>query len=422
MNTLTIIGSQWGDEGKGKLADMMSEDADWVVRFNGGPNAGHTVVDEEGTFKFHHLPSASLHERPNVLLGPGMVINPEGLVEELDQLKEKRSIQPDIYLGARAHVITPFHPVVEVLEKAKEEVGTTGRGIGPTYEDKAARSGFRIQDIFRSDFEDRFLNRLERLKQIWNDPSELDRIEEDKFMKVVDKLRDLVPEGNVINTPPTVNKAIAEDEKVIFEGAQGTLLDIDFGTYPFVTSSNPTVGGIGTGAGVSPTKVDRRIGVVKAYTTRVGKGPMPTEDEGEFGKELREKGDEYGATTGRPRRCGALDLVGLKYAVELNDFTELALTKLDVLSGFDEIKVANHYHLDGEKITEFPASSDALAKCEPGYMTFEGWDDDVTHADDLDDLPAAARGYIDFLEGELGVPITIVSVGKKRSETMVLDK
>ena len=422
MNTLTIIGSQWGDEGKGKIADMLSEDADWVVRFNGGPNAGHTVVDEEGTFKFHHLPSASLHEGCNVLLGPGMVINPEGLVEELDQLQEKRGIQPDIYLGARAHVITPFHPVVEVLEKAKEEVGTTGRGIGPTYEDKAARSGFRINDLFRSDFEDRFRNRLERLKEIWDDPSQLDRIEEDKFLDVVDRLRDLVPDGNVISTPPTVNKAIAEDEKVIFEGAQGTLLDIDFGTYPFVTSSNPTIGGIGTGAGVSPTKVDRRIGVVKAYTTRVGKGPMPTEDEGEFGQALREKGDEYGATTGRPRRCGALDLVGLKYAVELNDFTELALTKLDVLSGFDEIKVANHYHLDGEKVTEFPPASDDLARCEPGYITFEGWDEDVSHADDLDELPSAARGYIDFLEGELGVPITIVSVGKKRSETIVLDK
>lgn len=212
MNTLTIIGSQWGDEGKGKIADLLSEDADWVVRFNGGPNAGHTVVDEKGEFKFHHLPSASLREDCKVLLGPGMVINPKGLVEELDQLQEARGIQPNIYLGARAHVITPFHPIIEVLEKAKEEVGTTGRGIGPTYQDKAARKGFRINDLLRSDFEERFLDRLERLKEIWNDPSKLDRIKEDKFLQVVDRLRELVPDENVVNSPSLLNRAIEDDE------------------------------------------------------------------------------------------------------------------------------------------------------------------------------------------------------------------
>jgi len=421
MNTLTIIGSQWGDEGKGKIADLLSEEADWVVRFNGGPNAGHTVVDDEGEFKFHHLPSASLHEDCKVLLGPGMVINPEGLVEELDQLQERRGFQPNIYVAARAHVITPFHPVLEVLEKSKDKVGTTGRGIGPTYQDKAARSGFRIVDLLRSDFEDRFRDRLERLKEIWNDPGELDRIEETKFMKLVDRLRNLVSDGRVINSSPVLNKAIDEGESVIFEGAQGTLLDIDFGTYPYVTSSNPTVGGIGTGAGVSPSRVERRIGVVKAYTTRVGKGPMPTEDTGELGKELRESGDEYGATTGRPRRCGPLDLVGLKYALNLNDMTEIALTKLDVLSGFDEIKVADHYMKDGEKITEFPPTAEELSECEPSYITFEGWDEDITHANSLEDLPSQAQGYIDFLEKELEVPISIVSVGKKRSQTIMVD-
>lgn len=422
MNTLTIIGSQWGDEGKGKIADLLSEDVDWVVRFNGGPNAGHTVVDEKGEFKFHHLPSASLREDCKVLLGPGMVINPKGLVEELDQLQEARGIKPNIYLSARAHVITPFHPIIEVLEKAKEEVGTTGRGIGPTYQDKAARKGFRINDLLRSDFEDRFLDRLERLKEIWNDPSKLDRIKEDKFLEVVDRLRELVTDENVVNSPYMLNRAIDNDESVIFEGAQGTLLDIDFGTYPFVTSSNPTVGGIGTGAGVSPSKVDRRIGVVKAYTTRVGKGPMPTEDTGDLGEKLREQGDEYGATTGRPRRCGALDLVGLRYAVELNDFTELALTKLDVLSGFEEIKIADYYRKDGEKITKFSPSTDDLKECEPSYITFDGWSQDITRAQSLDDLPDSARGYVDFLEGELGVPITIVSVGKKRSQTIMVDR
>jgi len=224
-----------------------------------------------------------------------------------------------------------------------------------------------------------------------------------------------------VNSSPVLNQAINKDESVIFEGAQGTLLDIDFGTYPYVTSSNPTIGGIGTGAGVSPTRVDRRIGVVKAYTTRVGKGPMPTEDKGELGEKLRESGDEYGATTGRPRRCGALDLVGLKYAIDLNNFTELALTKLDVLSGFEEIKVADHYLLDGEKITEFPPSSQDLSKCEPRYITFSGWEKNITHADSLEDLPSEARGYVDFLEQELEVPISILSVGKKRSETIMVD-
>ncbi|MFB6291337.1 MAG: adenylosuccinate synthase [Candidatus Bipolaricaulia bacterium] len=421
MNTLTIIGSQWGDEGKGKIADLLSEDADWVVRFNGGPNAGHTVVDEEGEFKFHHLPSASLHEDCKVLLGPGMVINPEGLVEELDQLQDRRGFKPNIYLAARAHVITPFHPVLEVLEKSKDKVGTTGRGIGPTYQDKAARSGFRIVDLLRSDFEDRFRDRLERLKEIWDDPGSLDRIEEDKFLDLVDRLRELVSDDRVINSSPVLNRAIDEGESVIFEGAQGTLLDIDFGTYPYVTSSNPTVGGIGTGAGVSPTRVERRIGVVKAYTTRVGKGPMPTEDEGELGERLRESGDEYGATTGRPRRCGPLDLVGLKYALKLNDITEIALTKLDVLSGFDEIRVADHYVKDGEKIADFPPTAEELTECEPSYIRFEGWDEDITHADSLEDLPSQARGYLEFLEKELEVPISIVSVGKKRSQTIIVD-
>ncbi len=422
MSALTIIGSQWGDEGKGKIADLLSEEADWVVRFNGGPNAGHTVVDDQGVFKFHHLPSASLHEDCKVLLGPGMVISPEGLVEELDELKENRGFQPDIYLAARAHIITPYHPIVEVLEQAKDEVGTTGRGIGPTYEDKAARSGFRVLDLLRPGFEDRFRDRLERLKEIWNDPSELDRIDEDGFMKLVERVRELVSEDRVVNSPPLLNRALDEDQTVIFEGAQGTLLDIDFGTYPYVTSSNPTVGGIGTGAGVSPTRVERRLGVVKAYTTRVGKGPMPTEDERDLGERLRKSGDEYGATTGRPRRCGPLDLVGLKYAVDLNDFTEIALTKLDVLSGFEEIKVADHYLKDGERVTEFPASVEELSKCEPGYITFGGWEKDITHADSLEDLPSEARGYIDFLEQELEVPISILSVGKKRSQTLTLDR
>lgn len=419
MNTTTIIGSQWGDEGKGKIADLLSETADWVVRFNGGPNAGHTVVDEKGEFKFHHLPSASLRKDCKVLLGPGMVINPVGLVEELDQLQEKRDLQPEIYVGSRAHVITPYHPVLEVLEKSKEEVGTTGRGIGPTYQDKAARSGFRFIDLVEDDFEDRFQERLGRLNEIWGDPEGLTELDTSEFSEAVSRLREILKPDRMVNSSPLINEAIDNGEEVIFEGAQGSLLDIDMGTYPFVTSSNPTIGGIGPGAGVSPTRVERRIGIVKAYTTRVGKGPMPTEDTEKLGERLREEGGEYGATTGRPRRCGPLDLVGLKFTAELNDFTEIALTKLDVLSGLEKIKVANGYRLDEKKITEFPPSSEDLAGCKPTYMNLQGWEEDITTAKSLDDLPTAARDYVNFVQAEVGVPVSIVSVGKKRSETIV---
>lgn len=419
MSTISIIGSQWGDEGKGKIADLLSGEADWVVRFNGGPNAGHTVVDEKGEFKFHHLASASLHEGTNVLLGPGMVINPVGLTEELDQLQDRRGFTPDIFVGARAHIITPFHPVLEVLEKSKDKVGTTGRGIGPTYQDKAARSGFRFMDILDPDFEDRFFDRLERLKEIWGGSESLAKLDNDRFMDSVSRLRELLGSDRIVNSSPLINKAISEGKEVIFEGAQGSLLDLDMGTYPYVTSSNPTIGGIGPGAGVSPTRVERRLGVVKAYTTRVGKGPMPTEDTNELGDWLREEGGEYGATTGRPRRCGPLDLVGLKFTTKLNDFTEIALTKLDVLSGLEKIKVATAYSLDGEKITEFPPSAEDLDKVQPKYMTLGGWEEDITGARELADLPTAAVDYVNFLEKELEVPISIVSVGKRRSETIV---
>lgn len=418
MDTLSIIGSQWGDEGKGKIADLLSKNADWVVRFNGGPNAGHTVVDDKGEFKFHHLPSASLREHCNVLLGPGMVINPEGLVEEMDQLQEKRGLTPNIYVAARAHVITPYHPILEVLEKSKDKVGTTGRGIGPTYQDKASRNGFRILDMLEADFETRFQDRLNKITSIWDNPDSLQKLDLNRFMKVVSKLKDILKADKVVNSSPLINNAIDEGETVIFEGAQGSLLDIDFGTYPYVTSSNPTIGGIGTGAGVSPTKVKRRIGVVKAYTTRVGKGPMPTEDTEELGNRLREKGHEYGATTGRPRRCGPLDLVGLKFTTKLNDFNEIALTKLDVLTGLDTIKVATHYKINGEKITEFPPSTNDLEQCKPGYVTLKGWNEDITNASKLADLPTPARDYISFIESELEATASIVSVGKKRSETI----
>jgi len=420
VNTLAILGAQWGDEGKGKIADLLSEKSDWVVRFNGGPNAGHTVADDRGEIKFHHLPSGSLHPDCKVLLGDGMVIDPLGLLEELEKLEEVRGLQPDIYLGARAHLIMPYHPVVEVLQKSKEEVGTTGRGIGPTYQDKAQRSGFRVLDLLADDFSDRLRERLEKLREMWNEPSELNKIEVEDYLDRLDELLCRLDEDRIVNTPLLLDRVISRGERVIFEGAQGALLDIDYGTYPFVTSSNPTFGGVGTGAGVAPDKVERRIGVVKAYTTRVGKGPMPTEDEGSLGEELREKGDEYGATTGRPRRCGPLDLVALKFSSVINGFTEIALTKMDVLTGFRRLKVADHYRLEGERVDQFPPSASTLEKCVPHYRSFDGWDEDIGALDSLEDFPAPAKEYVEFIEERLDLPVSILSVGKRRSETLFL--
>ena len=423
MTSTAVLGAQWGDEGKGKIVHLLSDrsDIDWIIRFNGGPNAGHTVVDEEGEIKFHHLPSGSVYGDLKVLLGPGMVVNLEGLNEELNHLKDLRGVDPNIYFGARAHLIMPYHPVVERLEKSKEEVGTTGRGIGPTYQDKAARSGFRFSDILGNDFTERVEERFARLRSIWDDPQELADIELERY------LQEVVPSfkneyGNkIVNTPPLVNSALNNDEGVIFEGAQGSLLDIDYGSYPYVTSSNTTVGGVGTGGGASPTRVDRRIGIVKSYTTRVGKGPLPTEETGKTGNKLREQGDEYGATTGRPRRCGWLDLPVLRYSCQINDFTGLALTKLDVLSGFDELKVAVSYEGRGESYEVFPPDLGKLQYASPNYVTMEGWSEDITNCSSVSSLPGEAREYLDFVENELEVPIEIVSVGKKRSETIIVE-
>ncbi|MFP4588423.1 MAG: adenylosuccinate synthase [Candidatus Bipolaricaulota bacterium] len=421
MRSTAIIGAQWGDEGKGKIAHLLASDSEWVIRFNGGPNAGHTVVDSEGEIKFHHLPSGSLYEECKGVMGNGMVIDPLSLKGELEMLEEARNIQPEIYISGSAHLIMPYHPVLEILQKSKDEVGTTGRGIGPTYQDKAARSGFRFWDLLESDFPARFKQRVRRLREIWNDPEPLLNIDMDGYLDELLSFYRGSIKGRIRNGSFLANRALNSGDNVIFEGAQGTMLDIDFGTYPYVTSSNPTVGGIGTGAGVSPTRVERRLGVVKAYTTRVGKGPMVTEKTGPMGEKLRAKGDEFGATTGRPRRCGWLDLVALQYAVELNDFTAIVLTKLDVLAGFDTIKVATHYSIDGERFGHFPGSTQRLEKCKPVYRQFDGWEGDLSSCDNLEDLPAGTRRYIDFIERELEVPVEIVSIGKKKNDTLIVD-
>ena len=431
MTAIAVIGAQWGDEGKGKVAHLLAQDADWAVRFNGGTNAGHTVVvgreeseQKETEFKFHLIPSGALHPDCRGVLANGMVIEPFSLAREYEQLRKALGREPRLYVSQAAHLILPYHPIVERLEGAKSELDTTARGIGPAYQDKAARRGLRVGDLLH---EGRFLEKLsrnlERLKALYPGEAELQELEAEplarEILRAVEPLRE-----RVVDASRLLNEALARGETVVFEGAQGTLLDLDFGTYPYVTSSHATVGGVGVGAGVSPRRLDRVIGVLKAYTTRVGAGPFPTEETGEVGERLRGTGarpwDEFGTTTGRPRRCGWLDLVALKYAVRVNDFTELALMKLDVLSGFDEVKAAVAYRCDGQVLEEFPQDAEVLARCEPVYEALPGWSESLRGCRSWRALPRNARGYVRFIEKAVGVPISIVSVGRASEETIWL--
>jgi len=406
MPAIAILGAQWGDESKGKLAHLLSKEADLCVRFNGGTNAGHTVVTGGEEIKFHLLPAGSLWGCTAVL-GNGMVIDPFALAEELELLGEK-GLKPDIYISAAAHLLLPYHRIVERLSGAEEGIGTTGRGIGPAYRDKAERTGLRIGDLLQPKlFQEKLKKNLEREQKIWG--SEKLRLDPGRLAAEILELFAL-PLGKITDTAQLLNHMLDEGRAVIFEGAQGTLLDIDFGTYPYVTSSHTTIGGIGVGAGVSPRRVERVIGVVKAYTTRVGAGPFPTEELGEVGERLRERGREFGATTGRPRRCGWLDLVALRYAQMINGFTELALMKLDVLSGLSKIKVAIHYHCNG-LTGDFPSSAEVLERCEPIYEELPGWREEIRGCRRFDELPLQAQDYIAFIEEHLGVPITIISTG-----------
>lgn len=417
MSTAAVLGTQWGDEGKGKIVHFLSQEAAMAVRFNGGTNAGHTVVKEGKKFQLHLIPSGTLEPGCAGVLGNGMAIDPFALAKEIKELKEAK-VNPNIFVSQGAHLILPYHPILEKLAGATDEIGTTGKGIGPCYKDKADRSGIKAADLQEPDrLQAKIEKKLKKEKELWGNKGELADLNP---KSLTEKLLSVTQDfsSQIVNTPQLVNEAIEEGKKVIFEGAQGCLLDIDFGTYPFVTSSNTTIGGIGVGAGVNPAKVERVIGVVKAYTTRVGAGPFPTEKGDQVGERLREKGDEYGTTTGRPRRCGWLDLVALKYACLINGFTDLAVTKLDVLSGFEEIKVATGYQYNGELITDFPASSSILENCRPQYELFEGWDENITDCRKIDELPKNARTYLDFLNEKLNTPLSIVSVGPEFANTI----
>jgi len=415
MPAIAVIGAQWGDEAKGKIVHFLAREADLAVRFNGGPNAGHTVQDSFGVIQLHLIPAGALREGCSGVLAHGVVVDPWVFRKELAELREQGRPRPEVFLSSRAHLILPHHRLREELEGTAGRLGTTRRGIGPTYQDRVARRGLRLGDLVdREAVREHLASTHEELKRRYGradfDPAqvaeELTRFYEETKERIVD-------------TRALVASALADGKSVIFEGAQGTLLDLDLGTYPYVTSSTTTVHGIGWGVGVALPPSARVIGVAKAYTTRVGEGPFPTEDQGEIGTLLRERGKEYGATTGRPRRCGWLDLVALRYACEVNDFTELVLTKLDVLSGFPEIKVCVAYRIEGGRVEEFPGSSAELRKAEPVYERLPGWQEDIRGAREDSDLPPAARHYLAFVEEVVGVRVSLVGVGASEEEIVV---
>lgn len=415
---VVIIGAQWGDEGKGKIVDLLMETADTVVRFQGGNNAGHTVIIDDVKHVLHLLPSGILREGKKCIIGNGVVIDPVVLMEEIQTLKDKNIFNLENLLISRdAHVIMPYHKKLDMAKeklRGKDKIGTTGRGIGPAYEDKIARCGIRMGDLldqktFRKKLESNLNEKNHYMKTILDEEGfDIDPIFEE-YSKIGEELK-----TSIIDTSLFLHKQMEEGKSILFEGAQGSLLDIDHGTYPYVTSSNTVAGSATTGSGVGPAKIDLVIGVTKAYATRVGEGPFPSEIFDDGG-ELREQGGEYGATTGRPRRCGWLDIVALKYAARLNSLGGLIVTKLDVLDNLKEIKICTSYDIDGETITEFP-SENLLNKVKPNFEVMEGWLTDTTKIRKFDDLPVKAKTYVKRIEELTGVSAMIISVGAERSQ------
>jgi adenylosuccinate synthase len=418
-----VIGTQWGDEGKGKIVDLLAEDADLVCRYNGGPNAGHTIVVDGETFKVRHIPSGILRGKESVI-GAGCVVDPEVLVEELDDLAARGVAVDRLHLSTNAHLIMPWHVAIDGAGErrlGKLKIGTTKRGIGPTYADKAYRLGIRVQDLFDPKILRQKLEAALAEKNVWlervygSEPIDLEEVAA-AYETCAQRLRPYITDTSLL-----VDRALREGKTVLLEGAHATLLDLDHGTYPFVTSSSTIAGGAATGIGIGPTRIDDVTGVAKAYVTRVGEGPFPTEIEGPDQERLQQLGGEVGTVTGRTRRCGWLDLVGLRYAARVNGMTSLALTKLDVLSAFDELPVCVRYRLrDGTETEDFPAHQSDFHHCEPVYETLPGWEEPLDGVTTADDLPAAARHYVEFVETSLDVPVTLIGTGQERKR--ILDR
>ena len=423
MPAIVLLGAQWGDEGKGKATDLLGGRVDYVVRYQGGNNAGHTVVIGDQRFALHLLPSGILSPNVVPVIGNGVVIDPAVLLKEMAGLQERGVDTSRLLISANAHIITPYHVTLDkVTERflGNAKIGTTGRGIGPTYMDKVARVGVRVQDLFdpsilRQKVEGALANKNQVLVKVFNRRSlDVDAITD----ALLEYAAPLAP--HVADTGIVLNDALDAGKTVLLEGGQGTLLDVDHGTYPFVTSSNPTAGGACTGSGIGPTRVTRVIGILKAYTTRVGSGPFPTELLDEYGERLRSVGGEVGVTTGRPRRCGWFDAPIARYASRINGLTDIFLTKLDVLTGLERIPVCVAYDIDGEVVRELPMTQTGFHHARPVYEELPGWTEDISGARSVEDLPANAQAYVRFLEEVSGAPISAIGVGQDRDATIVV--
>lgn len=424
MANVIVIGAQWGDEGKGKITDLLSRSADVVVRYQGGVNAGHTVVVQGQTFKLHLIPSGILYPNTACIIGSGTVIDPQVLIEEIDRLEALNVDTSNLYISQTAHVTMPYHRLIDQAAEDKrgdQKIGTTKRGIGPTYADKADRTGIRMLDLIdpdglkaRCEWTVNYKNTV--LEKLYDLPPLDPQTVIEQYSAYADRLRPFVVDSSL-----QIAEAVRQRHNILFEGAQGTLLDLDHGTYPYVTSSNPIAGGACVGAGVGPTIIDRVIGVAKAYTTRVGEGPFPTELNGEIGQILGDIGAEFGTTTGRARRCGWFDAVIGRYAVRINGLDCLAITKLDVLDSLPEIKVCVAYEIDGKTCHHFPSNASQFSKCKPIYKTLPGWQQSTAECRHLDDLPKQALDYLKFLAELMEVPIAIVSLGASRDQTIIVE-
>lgn len=424
MPGVSVFGAQWGDEGKGRFVDFLAHEADVVIRYQGGNNAGHTIIVGGVVYKLHLIPAGLLYDNKPCVIGNGVVIDPRALLEEMDEVQGKGATLKNLMISDRAHLVMPYHNVLDALSEegmGEGMIGTTKRGIGPCYSDKAARMGLRMCDLVSEGFAGKLKQMLEAKNELLIKIYGQQPMDYDAMLKAYQGYKErLAP--YICDTSAICYDYYRQGKKLLFEGAQGMLLDIDFGTYPYVTSSHPTTGGISIGTGLPPQAITGVVGVVKAYTTRVGKGPFVTELFDDTGDFIREKGHEYGATTGRPRRCGWLDLVIVGFSARINGITSIALSRMDTLGGLDTVKVCTAYDIGGKITKNFPASLDDIAKAKPVYREFEGWSGDISHVREYGDLPRAAREYIEFIENETGAGAGMIGVGPSRHECIVRHK
>ena len=421
MSSVVILGTQWGDEGKGKLVDVIAGRSDMVVRFQGGNNAGHTIILGEEKFVFHLLPSGVLYDKAKCIIASGVVVDLKVLLGEMSILKSRGRKADHIYISDKAHLIMPYHIELDKLKEntAKQKIGTTQRGIGPTYADKINRVGIRVADLMDFDlFKEKLKINIQEKNEIFTKIYGVEPMNEEQIIRDFAEFREQIKDM-VVDSAKEINDCLDANKLVIFEGAQGSMLDIDFGTYPFVTSSSPSVGGVLIGAGINHKKIDKVVGIVKAYSTRVGEGPFVTELLNETGETLRKVGNEFGATTGRPRRCGYLDLVVLRNSVEKNGLTDIVITKLDILSSLEEIQVCVAYEVDGVEQKTIPTNLKKLEQAKPIYKTFKGWNSDISNITSFDALPEEAKKYVIFIEEYLQTSVSLISVGPERTQNIV---